>query len=205
MLGHPNTRSCIALFVAFLVVSYAPVQAWAHCDSLEGPVVKDARVALEKGDVTPVLKWVKKEQEHEIRDVFKQTMAVRAKGNDAKALADRYFFETLVRIHRAGEGEAFTGLKSAESVDPGIEAADEALSSGSAKDLANHLSAAIGEGIQKRFALALERGKHAADSVEAGRQYVEAYVDYIHYVENVHRLVSLGVSHLHDEPAPGVE
>jgi hypothetical protein len=202
---NPDTRSCIALFVALLVVSCVPVQAWAHCDSLEGPVVKDAREALEKRDVTQVLKWVKKEQEPEIRDVFEQTLAVRANGGDAKALADRYFFETLVRIHRAGEGEAFTGLKSAESVDPGIEAAEDGLRSGSAKDLANHLSAAIGEGIQKRFAIALERGKHAADSVDAGRQYIEAYVDYIHYVENVHRLVLQGVSHLHHEPASGVE
>jgi hypothetical protein len=162
-------------------------------------------MALEKGNVTPVLKWVRKEQEREIRDLFTQTMAVRGKGDDAMALADRYFFENLVRIHRAGEGEAFTGLRPATSVDPGIEAAYEALRSGSAKGLATHMSAAIAEGIQKRFTLTLERGKHAADSVDAGRRYVEAYVDYIHYVESVHRLVTHGVSHLHHESAPGVE
>lgn len=200
-----RTRSSIAPLVALFIVSSMPVAAWAHCDSLDGPVVKDARMALEKGDITPVLKWVKEGNEREIRDVFTQTMTVRANGNEAKALADQYFFETLVRIHRAGEGEAFTGLKPAESVDPGIEAADKALQSGSAKELANHQSAAIREGIQKRFALALERGKHAAESVDAGREYVEAYVDYIHYVENVHRLVSHGVSHLHHEPAPAAE
>jgi hypothetical protein len=200
-----HTRSCLALLVASLIVSHVPVQVRAHCDSLEGPVVKDARMALEKGDATPVLKWVKKEHEREIRDLFQETMAVRGKSGDATALADRYFFETLVRIHRAGEGEAFTGLKPAKNVDPGIGAADEALRSGSANELADHLSAAINEGIQKRFARALERGKHAADSVDAGREYVEAYVDYIHYVENVHRLVSHGVSHLHHESAPGVD
>lgn len=191
------TRSRVAVLAALLVILCAPVQARAHCDSLEGPVVRDARTALAKGDVTPVLKWVKREHENELRDAFRQTLAVRAQGAEAKALADRYFFETLVRIHRAGEGEAFTGLKAAASVDPGIDAADEALRSGSARELAGHLSAAIGEGIQKRFALALERGKHAADNVDAGREYVEAYVDYIHYVENVHRLVSQGVSHSH--------
>jgi hypothetical protein len=205
MFYFQHTRSRIVSIMMLLAVSYAPVQAWAHCDSLEGPVVNDARMAFEKGDVAQVLKWVKKEQERAIRDAFKQALAVRGKGEDAKALADRYFFETLVRIHRAGEGEAFTGLKDAASVDPGIEAADEALHSGSAKELADHLSAAIGEGIQKRLALALERKKHAADSVDAGRKYVEAYVDYIHYVENVHRLVSQGVSHLHDERGSGGE
>lgn len=195
----------IALIVGFLIVFYAPSQVSAHCDSLNGPVVKDARIALELGDVTPVLKWVKEEQESELRDAFEQTMAVRAKGDDTRKLADRYFFETLVRIHRAGEGEAFTGLKPATSVDPGIEAADEAIRSGSAKKLADHLSAAIGEGIQTRFALLRERQKHAADSVGAGREYVEAYVDYIHYIENVHRLISQGASHLHHEPAPRIE
>ena len=204
MRNATHIRSCIVSFVALLVVSYSPLP-WAHCDSLEGPVVRDARVALDRGDVTPVLKWVKNAQEREIRDVFNQTMAVRAQGDNAKALADRYFFETLVRIHRAGEGEAFTGLKPAKSVEPGIEAADVALRSGSANELTNDLSVAIGEGIQKRFALALERAKHAADSVDAGRKYVEAYVDYIHYVESVHRLVSQGVSHQHHEQAPGVE
>ena len=198
-------RVCAALFMAVAVVSLVPVRVWAHCDSLEGPVVQDARLALEMGDPTLVLKWVNKEHEGEIRDAFNQTMAVRGNGDDAKALADRYFFETLVRVHRAGEGEAFTGLKPASDVDPGLAAADSALQSGSAKELAQHMSTAVTEGIQKRFAVAVERKKHAADSVEAGREYVEAYVDYIHFVESVNRLASHGASHLHHEPAPNVE
>lgn len=192
-------RTCAGLFMAVAVVSLVPGRVLAHCDSLVGPVVQDARLGLEKGDPTPVLKWVNKEHEGEIRDAFKQTMAVREKGDDAKALADRYFFETLVRIHRAGEREAFTGLKPASNVDPGIAAADKALQSGSAKELAKHMSTAVAEGIQKRFAVAVERKKHAADSVEAGREYVEAYVDYIHFVESVNRLASHGASRLHHE------
>jgi uncharacterized protein DUF6448 len=104
-----------------------------------------------------------------------------------------------VRIHRAGEGEPFTGLKPAGSVDPGLAAADKALQSGSAKELADQLSAALAEGIQKRFALAVERKKHAADSVAAGREYVEAYVEYIHYVESVARLATPEASHSHHE------
>ncbi|HSF24177.1 MAG TPA: DUF6448 family protein [Blastocatellia bacterium] len=190
---------CAGFFMAVAVVSLIPGRAWAHCDSLEGPVVQDARLALEKNDPTPVLKWVKKEQESAIRAAFRQTMAVRGKGDDANALADRFFFETLVRIHRAGEGEAFTGLKPASDVDPGIAAADTALQSGSANDLAKNMAAAVAEGIQKRFAVAVEKKKHAADSVEAGREYVEAYVDYIHFVESVNRLASHGASNLHHE------
>jgi len=190
------------VFVALAALFTFPSLTWAHCDSLEGPVVQDARLALEKGDPTPVLKWVSKEHEGEIRDAFKQTMAVRTRGDDARTLADRYFFETLVRIHRAGEGEAFAGLKPASDVDPGIAAADKALESESPEELARHLSAAVSEGIQKRFALALERKKHAQESVEAGRKYVEAYVDYIHFVESVNRLASHGASQKHHEPTP---
>jgi hypothetical protein len=197
-------RNCVAL-VVLAIVSLASGRSWAHCDSLDGPVVQDARRALENGDPAPVLKWVGKEHEAEIRDAFEQTMAVRRKGDDAKALADRYFFETLVRVHRAGEGEAFTGLKPAANVDPGIAAADRALQSGSANEIATRMSASIAEGIQKRFAAALERRKHAADSILAGREYVAAYVDYIHFVENVNRLASHGASHLHHESGPHTE
>ena len=197
---HPQRFwRCAGLFMAVAVVSLLPGRVWAHCDSLEGPVVQDARLALEKGDPTPVLKWVNKEHEDEIRVAFKQTMAVREKGDDAKALADHFFFETLVRIHRAGEGEAFTGLKPASDVDPGIAAADKALQSGSTSELAKHMSAAVAEGIRKRFEVAAEKKKHVADSVEAGREYVEAYVDYIHFMESVNRLASHGASHLHHE------
>jgi hypothetical protein len=193
-----SLRTPSALILAF-ALGLMPCLASAHCDSLDGPVVQDARVALESGDPTPVLKWVRKEDEDQIRTAFKETMAVRVKGNDARALADRSFFETLVRIHRAGEGEGFTGLKAVSTVDPGIAAADKALSSGSGKALAQQMAAAISDGITKRLSLVLDRKKHAAESVEAGREYVEAYVDYIHFVENINRLASVGASHKHPD------
>lgn len=194
------TPLVVAVAAFFAACAMTP-NALAHCDSLAGPVVQDARVALEQGDPTPVLKWVRAEHEDEIRSTFRQTMAVRAKGDDAKALADQHFFETVVRVHRAGEGEAFSGLKPASSTDAGIAAADKALQLRSGDELAKHMSAAISEGIRQRFALALERKEHAATSVDAGREYVEAYVDYIHFVEAVNRLALQGASHTHREPA----
>lgn len=199
-----SSRGCVKLAAALLVTSFSS-GVWAHCDSLDGPVIKDARVALDKGDVTPVLKWVKKDHEGEVRDVFKQALTVRGKGSDAKSLADRFFFETLVRVHREGEGAPYTGLKPADSVDKGIEAADVALHSGSVKKLANNISSAISEGVEERFKVVLERKKHAAHSVETGREYVEAYVDYVHFVEGVHNLATHGVSHGHEESAAHVD
>jgi hypothetical protein len=44
--------------------------------------------------------------------------------------------------------------------------------------------------------------KHAGESVEAGRAYVAAYVDYVKFVEEADRLARLGAPHAHhDEPA----
>lgn len=192
-------KNAAAFSMAVAVLVLVPDRLWAHCDSLDGPVVQDARLALERGDPVQVFKWVKREHEGEVRDALKRAVAVRGKGDEARDLADRYFFETVVRIHRAGEGEGFSGLKPASSVDPGIAAADKALQSGSAEELANHMSAAVTTGIQKRFAVTVERKKRAADDVEAGRAYVEAYVDYIHFVESLNRLALNGASHLHHE------
>jgi hypothetical protein len=189
----------VALFVALLVYA-SPLRA--HCDTLGGPVVASARAALAKGDVTPVLRWVNKDSEPEVRAAFDRALAVRAKGDDARELADQYFFETVVRIHRAGEGEPYTGLKPAGEVEPGIAAADAALSKGSADELTKHVSDAVTDGIRTRLARTIELKAHADDSVEAGRQYVAAYVDYIHYVEGIAEAVHRSSHESHDASAP---
>ncbi len=163
------------------------VEARAHCDTMNGPVIAAAQAALEKNDVTPVLKWVKKEHEAEIRDVFKRVLAVRKQSAQARELADRYFYETLVRIHRAGEGAPYTGLKPAGTVEPAVAAADKALESGSADALVKEVTDDVGAGIRQRFARALDAKKRADDSVDAGREFVEAYVTYVHYVEGLHQ------------------
>jgi hypothetical protein len=121
------------------------------------------------------------------------------KGKEARELADRYFFETLVRVHRAGEGEPYTGLKSAGTVEPAIAAADKALQIASVDALADKISNAVREGIKKRFDAALQRKKHADDSVEAGRNFVEAYVQYVNFIESIHNMVAKGAVHHHSE------
>ena len=191
------------IVIALVIVSaFAPHPAHAHCDTLDGPVVLAAKAALEKGDVTPVLRWVRADDEEEIRQAFTKTLEVRRLGDDARDLADRHFFETLVRIHRAGEGVAFTGLKPAGQVDPGIAAADKALEKGSADRLAAEVGERIAAGLRERFARVAGAKPHADESVEAGRAYVSAYVEYVHYVEAVHALASASTSehhHIHAE------
>jgi hypothetical protein len=169
--------------------------AYAHCDTLDGPVVKAARVALDKGDITPLLKWVRPSDEKEIRDAFEMTLAVRAKGGKARELADMYFFENLVRIHRAGEGAPYTGLKPGVAIDPAVALADKALEDGSIDKLVNVLTNAMAKGIRERFQHANETQKHANESVEAGRKFVESYVIFTHYVEGLHGLIKGGAAH----------
>ena len=171
-------------------------RAWAHCDTMAGPVVAEAKAALEKGDVTPVLKWVKKESESEIKAAFAKALVVRAKGPEAKELADRYFLETLVRVHRAGEGAPYTGLKD-EPVESVIAMADKALADGSAAEMIKELSAHMATAVQEKFKIVLEAKKTKDVSVEAGRKFVEAYVTYTHYVEGVHAAIVSAGGHAH--------
>ncbi len=185
--------ACIIVVLSGLWLAI-PGVASAHCDTLDGPVVMTAKAALEKGDVTPVLKWVKKTNEAEIRELFNKTLIVRGKGKEAQELADRYFFETLVRIHRAGEGAPYTGLKS-EPVEPIIQAADKALDTGSVDQLVKHVTEAMAAGIRERFNRVKEAKKHADESVEKGREFVEAYVIFTHYVERLHMDAVAGGEH----------
>ncbi len=190
--------SIASIAVCVLALSFA----WAHCDTLDGPVVKEARAAIEKGDVTPVLKWVKKDDEPEIREAFKKTLAVRSKGPEARDLADMYFFETLVRIHRAGEGAPYTGLKPAGTeLGPAVEGADKALETGRVDELARLVANTAVEGIQKRFTSVVEAKKHAGESVEAGRTFVAAYVEFVHYVERLY-LDAVGGAEQHERAEP---
>src|SRR5690606_6191987 len=116
-----------SLALAALVL---PGDAFAHCDSMDGPVVVAAQQALETGELEPMLIWVRAEDEAEVRSAFDRVRRVRRQGGEAAALADRYFFETVVRLHREGEGASYTGLKPA-GTDYGraVPAGDAALAS----------------------------------------------------------------------------
>jgi hypothetical protein len=177
--------------------------ARAHCDSLDGPVVTEAKAALVKGDVTPLLKWVMKEDEEAIKSAFERTLAVSAKGPEATELAEDYFFETLVRVHRAGEGAPYTGLKPAGQITPPVERADAAIEAGSVNELARKIAQAAEQGIAERFERLMGAKKHEEESVEAGRKYVEAYVVFVHYVEGLHNMVTAGGEHGHGKAGHG--
>lgn len=172
--------------------------AAAHCDTLDGPVVQDARKALEAKDATPVLKWVRQKDEKAVRAAF--TKALGAKGKKNAVAAENRFFATLVKIHRAGEGASFTGLKPAGTVEPAVAEADKALASGSSDALAKLITDAVAGGIKERYARAAATYQHKDESVAAGREFVEAYIEFTHYVERLHQDAEGHAAH-HKTPA----
>ena len=185
-----------AVILSFVLLG--SVWAFAHCDTMQGPVVAAAQAALTKNDINPVLKWIHKADEAEVRRAFEATIRVRSGGPEARRLADTWFFETVVRLHRAAEGAPYTGLK-AGAPEPMVHAADMALETGKPDELAGEIISAVDTGLRRRYSDALAARKHADDSVEAGRAYVAAYVDFMHYLERVHQAAS-GAPH-HDVAA----
>ncbi|MFA9479749.1 DUF6448 family protein [Phycisphaerales bacterium AB-hyl4] len=188
---HKIWTGAATLVTALAVILLVNTTIWAHCDGLDGPVVADARVALEAGDVTPVLKWIPEADEQEVREAFDQALVVREQGPEARQLADRYFFETLVRLHRAYEGAPFTGLlPSGAEVSPAIAKADDALEQGDVDELARHIAEAVEASIREHFAAAIAAKANKDESVEAGREYVDEYVQYVHFVKHLHEAVT---------------
>lgn len=190
------------LVVASLFFLGYPSISLAHCDGMDGPVVKAAQKALENGNVNLVLLWVQKKDESEIKEAFKKTLAVRTLGAVAQELADYYFFETLIRIHRAGEGAPYTGLKPAgRDLGPAIPAADRAIENGSVKPLLRLLTTSLQVGVRKRFKKVMANKRFDRDDVEAGRAYVKAYVEYIHYIERLYEAAETQTDGHFPEPA----
>jgi Family of unknown function (DUF6448) len=180
-------RLLIVLALPFVTVLFGANKSFAHCDGMDGPVVKAAQKALDTGNVNLVLIWVQKNDEGEIKTAFRKTLAVRKLNPQAKELADMYFFETLVRTHRAGEGASYTGLKPAgRDLGPAIPAADKALDNGKVEPLVKLLTEAAQTGIREQFEQAIAKKKFKPDDVEAGREFIESYVPFIHYVERLY-------------------
>lgn len=114
-------------------------------------MIQTAQNALASGDVNLVLIWVQKVDEAEIKKAFRKTLAaVRKLNSEAKELADLYFFETVLRVHRAGEGAPYTGLQPAgRELGPAIPAADRALQEESVAPVMKLLTETIQHGVRE--------------------------------------------------------
>lgn len=177
----------------------APGVASAHCDTMGGPVVQAGQKALESGDINYALVWVQPKDEAELKRAFGETRSVRSLDGKAASLADNYFLETLVRIHRAGEGAPYTGIRPAGTdLGPAIPAADTAVKNGSSAAVAKLLSDAMSAGLKERYEDLIRKRDYKPDDVAAGREYVKAYVRYLHYVERLYDAATTDAAEGHE-------
>ncbi|WOS65404.1 DUF6448 family protein [Sinorhizobium fredii] len=180
-------------------LALSPASARAHRDSADGPVATAAIKALDARNVNLILPFAPAQAEPELGDAFKRALSVREKGPEAKALADRYFIETAVRLHRAGEGAPYSGLKPAGTdFGPAIPAAEKALKIGKSDDLTALMAEQVVHAIEERYSDAkAPRGATmepttAADVAKA-RERVSAELAFIGYVEGIYLAAKGGV------------
>src|SRR5450759_1816323 len=158
--------------------------AFAHCDTMDVPLIKDARLAIAQNNVNYVLKWVSSENETEIKDAFKLMMKVRETSQEGKELAEKNFFETLVSIHRTGEGVPYTGVKpSGTPIDEKIMAADKSIELGNLSPLKDIISKEKLAELTIRFNKVMSLKNFDVNNVKAGREYIEAYVQFFKFAE----------------------
>lgn len=179
-----NYKFSAALLVAYFLFT---ITTYAHCDSKEGPVIKAAIKSLETGNINYSLIWIPEKDEPELIRLFEKVIKVRKLNDDAKTLADNYFFETLVRIHRMGEGVGYTGIKPDDyKIEQGILDADKALENGSMDIILTHIPTDRVDKISPLFAETSSKKNFDPNDVNSGREYVESYVHFIHAVEEVY-------------------
>ncbi len=179
------TKKYCGLLLALLFgLASAPGSLWAHCDTMDGPTVADGRKALESGDVNCALKWVSPKNEKELKEKFALGMKVKGLSPEARVLVEQYFLSELVRLHRAGEGEPFDGVKpSGTPIDARVIAADKSIALGKLTPLEKLVEKDKLPELRERFEKVMALKEFNPDDVQAGRKYVEAYVSFFKFAE----------------------
>lgn len=184
-------HSTIIAALASCAILFGAGSARAHCDTVDGPVAKAVERALTSGNVYPVLACAPASSEAEIRSSFDAARKVRGLNSDARALADRSFMETVIRLHRAGEGAPYTGLKPAgEDFGPVIKAAEQAIESGDLAKLKAVIVEEIEHALAERFAHLKELKKVSTDpktaaEVPHARERISAELGFITFAETI--------------------
>ena len=185
----------LSLIAIFSFISIQP--ASAHCDSYDGPALVDAEKALLTNNVDLILKWIDVDMEDDVVPLFHKTYSLKNGDKEIYEIVKKHFFETFIRLHREMEGAPFTGLKPAGTTAHITVMSDKALETGDLKNLLKVLNNHINSQLKEKYDKTKALYKVKDNSVEEGRAYVEAYVDYTHSLEAVHDILSGDVAHNH--------
>lgn len=199
-----KTRSYKAIYrtllpVAFLValMMFGTQPAYAHCDSYDGPVIKDARQALATNNPKLVVKWISADQEKEVLGLFTKTYNLKKGDKEVYNIVEKHFLETLVRLHRETEGAPYTGLKDAGTTKPIVQLTDMSIEKENLSAMTDKLNAFMAQVIKEKYDKVVKLDKTKNENPEKGREFVKAYVDYTHTVEALHDILEHTGGHKH--------
>jgi hypothetical protein len=181
-------KNLISIGILSCAIFFINVNASGHCDTKNGPVLTAAKEALNTGNVNLILIWVQPKDEPFIKELFDKTVKLRKINPEVQDLADRNFFENLVRIHRTGEGAPYTGIKEASEIEPSIEAADKAIESGKIDDLLKITNDSVEKVMKEKFEAVIAHKNYDKNDVKAEREFVEAYISFIHFVGGIYNV-----------------
>lgn len=168
-----------------------------HCDTMDGPVVRAAREALDAGNINLILPYAPKKAELELRGAFEKVILARRSGSaEASEIADRWFFETAVRLHREGEGAPYTGLKPAGlDTGPVLPKAEKSIDRKDIREVHEFLSHTIEEELRNRMDKITETRNFDVNDVDAAREHVEAVLDFELFSHHVYTFIKTGGGH----------
>lgn len=188
-------KNLLPVMMMFILFSIGTLPAYAHCDSVDGPVITDAKEALKTNEVSHVFKWIDKEQEKEVTTLFNKTYNLKDGDPEIYELVKKHFFETLVRLHRETENAPYTGLKAAGTTKKIIQLSDEAIQDKNIDALISKLNNHVEKVIRNRYEKVEKLNEVKDESAQKGREYVKAYVQYTHTIEALHDVLKHGDAH----------
>jgi hypothetical protein len=155
-----------------------------------------AKIALDAGNVNLILPWAPKKAEAELKRAFEKTLQARKLGKAAAEVADYWFFETAVRLHREGEGALYTGLKPA-GLDwgPVVRKAEKAIETENPKEIIAFLLHTVEEDLQEKFRHAVAKKEYDENNVDAAREFVHASLGFVLYSHGLYAFVKGGEQH----------
>jgi len=167
-----------------------------HCDTKDGPVAQAVKNALETENVNHILIWIPESEENELKKVFEKTVKARKLGQEAKEVADEWLLETAVRLHRAGEGVPFTGIKPA-GLDEGpvVPKAEKAIDTGDPKEVIHFINQTMEKELQRRFERVYSKKNYDVNNVAAGREYVTAFIDFVVFSHHLYKNITDNEEH----------
>ena len=157
------------------------------CDTMDGPVVTAAELALEMENINYVISYVKKKFERELRDAFDRAIIVRGLSGEAAEVADYCFFETAVRLHMLGDGKSYTGIKhSGLNRGPMITKTEEAIEIGDNTVLKEFLMNLIEESFENQFEEIMSKKEYDLNDVDAAREYITSMLEFIRFTHDLY-------------------